>query len=74
MASLPDILEPADGPNHRGFCHSESMLTLLGLVGKAIMSNENLTDKDKALLLTALTAYAGHLFQDSETPAGLPAY
>lgn len=72
VASLPDILEPADGPNHRGFFHSEAMLTLVALAAKASLSNEDLTNKDKALLGTTLAAYSGHLLQDSETPAGLP--
>ena len=72
VASIPDVLEPALSPNHRGIFHSEETLLSSVIVVNNILNNPNMAAKQKFALLTGIVAYCSHLLQDSITPAGLP--
>lgn len=68
---LPDILEPADTPNHRAFFHS---LAAAALVAWA-MSGKHTKDcapGSKKLLLSMGFAYLSHLVLDAQTPKSIP--
>jgi membrane-bound metal-dependent hydrolase YbcI (DUF457 family) len=67
---LPDILEPADSPDHRKFFHS---LTVAGLVAQAI-SGKHTDDYSEpgCRLLSALgMGYISHIALDCTTPAAI---
>lgn len=69
-ALLPDILEPADSPNHRKFFHS---ITAAGLVVYA-MSGRHTEGCSKPVLklLTILgMGYLSHLALDCTTPRAI---
>lgn len=69
-ALLPDILEPADSPNHRKFFHS---ITAAGLVVYS-MSGRHTEDCSKPALklLTILgMGYLSHLALDCTTPRAI---
>jgi inner membrane protein len=75
FGTIPDILEPANNPNHRKFCHS---LTCAGLLSygfyKAYKWQPD-NESDQLLrkgLLVAIGAYGMHLLMDASTPKGLP--
>ena len=69
-ALLPDILEPADSPNHRKFFHS---ITAAGLVVYAISGRH--TDGCSKPVLKVLTivgmGYLSHLALDCTTPRAI---
>lgn len=63
MGLLPDILEPANNPQHRQFFHS----IIMGLITMGI-KNENY----QKLLDLSKYGYLSHLALDALTPASLP--
>lgn len=73
-STLPDILEPAIDPDHRGITHSTVVGS--GIFIKAIKSwttNSSQSQKTEAVILTALAVgYLAYLFLDGKTPKGLP--
>jgi membrane-bound metal-dependent hydrolase YbcI (DUF457 family) len=73
-SALPDILEPAIHPNHRGIAHSAVVGS--GIFIKAIKSwttNSSQPQGAESVILTALAVgYLSHLFLDGKTPKGLP--
>jgi len=72
MACLPDMLEPADHPNHRQFFHS---LLALGLIGCGLdntLKNGNCDERQKRVYKVLAGAYGSHLLLDISTPKGLP--
>jgi membrane-bound metal-dependent hydrolase YbcI (DUF457 family) len=68
-ASIPDILEPAVSPNHRGFFHS--FFVLLAIVWFIVLACGG-TISTAALLVVAAAGYASHLIVDSFTRRCLP--
>jgi membrane-bound metal-dependent hydrolase YbcI (DUF457 family) len=70
-ACLPDLLEPADSPNHRKFCHSLAAASLVGwtISGKHI---DELSPEARTLLLAAGVGYLSHLALDGATPKCIP--
>lgn len=68
---LPDMLEPAYTPNHRGFFHSYTVLGLLALALFKIDQSIDLNLARKSLTFCAIIGYGSHLILDSKTPAGL---
>jgi len=72
IAVLPDITEPATDPNHRGFFHSVTLLTILGWANYNVCQSPNLDPSVKKTLVLGSLAYASHLIVDSTTPKGLP--
>lgn len=72
IACVPDILEPALNPNHRGFLHSSLTFAGAYYAGVKIWKSSTLKSDDKTKLLIALLAYLSHLTLDAATPKGLP--
>lgn len=67
---LPDLLEPADSPNHRLFFHS---LAAAGIVAWAISGKHTgqWTPEMRKLLLAAGFGYLSHLYLDGLTPKSI---
>lgn len=71
VASLPDILEPAAHPNHRGTCHSlAAAAVILYVVHGKHSKYFNQDQREGAKLLGY--PYLSHLALDFLTNAGLP--
>jgi len=68
IASLPDVLEPATSPNHRGFFHSIFVLFLIGLCLTGISAKCAI----RLLLYVSGAAYLSHLLADFRTTKCLP--
>lgn len=69
---LPDVLEPADSPNHRGFFHSAG-LCVMGYLAYRKWITQDLPDAKLQMVLQILgAAYGSHLALDACTPRGLP--
>src|SRR3989338_2758446 len=64
---LPDIIEPATSPNHRGLAHSIAALALIGSSIGKLHENQNLEPAQKELLLTLAFGYGSHLLLDAGT-------
>lgn len=72
IASLPDILEPADSPHHRKFFHSISFgLILINLINN-LKNNQNIPIETKEVLIPLAAAYGSHLIADLNTQKSLP--
>ncbi len=73
-SALPDILEPAIHPNHRGMAHSAVVGS--GIFIKAIKSwtaNSSQPQNAETVIPKAFAVgYLSHLFLDGKTPKGLP--
>ena len=67
-ASVPDLLEPATSPNHRGFFHSIFVLALVGVCLARITAKCSF----KLLLYVAGAAYISHLLADARTKRCIP--
>lgn len=67
-ARLPDLIEPAKHPNHRGTAHSFSVLVGLIIVFVRRRPNHPLS----IMIRPALAGYGSHLALDANTPKGLP--
>jgi hypothetical protein len=72
VALVPDILEPATNPNHRSLFHSGAALGLISFGGKKILQDKQLTENQKAWLLSLGVAYTSHLVIDGTTPKSIP--
>lgn len=73
-SALPDILEPAIHPNHRGMAHSAVVGSGISIKTiKSLTTNSSQSQNTKAVILTALAVgYLSHLFLDGKTAKGLP--
>jgi len=77
FASLPDWIEPAIHPNHRGFFHS---WLVLGAVGYGVYQlyhwqpETGLGELARIVLLGVGIAYGCHLLMDARTPKSLPMF
>jgi membrane-bound metal-dependent hydrolase YbcI (DUF457 family) len=69
---VPDLLEPANSPNHRNFMHSMLFAALLAEYKQQLEQNQALPEKDKMLWQALITGYWSHLSLDAKTPRGLP--
>ena len=70
-ASIPDLLEPANNPNHRTFFHSITFGFLSCLL--TYQAQRSSLDPELKSLLTCLgLGYNSHLLADSSTARGLP--
>lgn len=67
---LPDLIEPADSPNHRGFFHS---LTAAALLAYAITGKHTKELSAEALLLLGVVgcSYISHIAADATTPKSI---
>jgi membrane-bound metal-dependent hydrolase YbcI (DUF457 family) len=75
FGTLPDILEPADHPNHRQFFHSFVFAGALGYTGFKLYKwkpEEPWQEIVRMIGLIAIGAYLIHLAMDSTTPRSLP--
>lgn len=72
VASVPDVLEPAMHPNHRGSFHSLAALAVLAYAGLNTPQNPRLTQDQKLGAILASLAYISHLLLDGLTPKSLP--
>lgn len=75
-AAVPDLLEPAFTPNHRGLAHSLTTLTLIsGLLAQHFCADHERAEAFKKILLACLgVGYITHLLADARTPRGLPVF
>ena len=67
---LPDILEPANHPNHRHFFHSFTAGGILLFFSYKVNNSQSPVEV-QILLQCALSGYVSHLLADSATPMGL---
>ncbi len=69
-ALLPDILEPADSPNHRKFFHS---ITAAGLVVYSISGRHtnSYSALARKILIVLGMGYLSHLVADAGTPKSI---
>lgn len=75
FGTLPDILEPADHPNHRQFFHGLLFAAVLGYSGYKLYEwkpEESWQKTMRMLGLIAIGAYLIHLVMDATTPKSLP--
>ncbi|MEW5922470.1 MAG: metal-dependent hydrolase [Candidatus Zixiibacteriota bacterium] len=72
IAELPDILEPANNPNHRGFYHSAAFIGISGYLLYRLFKNGNVSREWNLICKVAAATYGSHLVLDSSTPRGLP--
>ncbi len=75
LGTLPDVLEPADHPNHRQFFHSFLFAAVLGYLGYKLYKwnpEEPWQKAARMLGLIAISAYLIHLSMDFVTPKSLP--
>lgn len=69
---IPDGIEPATHPNHRGFFHSKLFAAMNAHFSfKKITNFSNLNNGD-FILLQFSTGILNHLLNDSQTAKGLP--
>jgi len=70
-ASVPDMLEPATSPNHRGFFHS---LVMAAFVAYSMSDDhtKRLSPAVRYLLLLLGPGYLSHLVLDARTPKCIP--
>jgi membrane-bound metal-dependent hydrolase YbcI (DUF457 family) len=70
-ACLPDLIEPADSPNHRALFHSFCCggAVTYGAFGE---HTKDLESEDKHALQVVALSYLSHLCLDGCTPKGLP--
>ena len=68
-ACVPDLLEPAISPNHRGFFHSFALLAVLLWYVFVLTAG---TLSASALCMIAALGYVSHLLADGFTPRSLP--
>jgi len=72
VAAIPDELEPASNPNHRGPFHSVGMLAAsIALAQKSLHSAE-VPSWAKIGSVVTCGAYASHLVLDGISPKSLP--
>jgi inner membrane protein len=75
LGSLPDLLEPAIHPNHRGIFHSVTCLAGVGYGGYRLYQWEPEDDFGKlvrAIGMIACGAIGVHLLMDATTKKSLP--
>ena len=72
--TLPDTIEPAVNPQHRGLFHSASLGISLTYVLRNIAKSEKLGREEKLISAILGLGYLSHLSMDSQTKQGLPLF
>ena len=70
--SLPDMIEPATNPQHRGLFHSTSVGIGLTYLLRKVARSETLSQEEKLVSAILGMGYLSHLSLDSRTSQGLP--
>jgi membrane-bound metal-dependent hydrolase YbcI (DUF457 family) len=70
--SLPDVIEPATSPQHRGLFHSTSVGLGLTYLLRKVAGSETLNREEKLISAILGLGYLSHLSLDSQTSQGLP--
>jgi len=71
IATLPDNIEPALSPNHRGIWHSVDAFKLIEGAKQHIRDNPGPDWKVDVVLIMSMSAYQSHIVLDSTTPMGV---
>lgn len=69
---VPDLIEPALHPNHRGTFHSLTAGSLFALSGYEAFENGNLDGDARITALVLVSSYVSHLILDAVTPKSIP--
>jgi membrane-bound metal-dependent hydrolase YbcI (DUF457 family) len=69
-ALLPDILEPADSPDHRKFFHSVTAAGLM-VYGMSGRHTDDYSESTRKILTVLGMGYLSHLALDCTTPRGI---
>ncbi|MBB87286.1 MAG: hypothetical protein CMP06_08310 [Xanthomonadales bacterium] len=75
LATVPDVLEPATSPRHRGMLHSYTALAAVGIGSWQLyrwQPGDRIHRLGRWAGLVLLGAYGIHLVMDARTPMGLP--
>jgi|SRR3972149_955867 len=72
VACVPDVLEPALHPNHRGVFHSIVLSGGIAYLNKKIHGSLNVSPELKQACAVVSASYASHLLLDAITPKSLP--
>ena len=70
--TMPDVLEPANHPGHRDFCHSVTAGVLLAVGTMQLNKNPDVSQRWKTVANIVTVGYLMHLYADAQTPARLP--
>lgn len=73
-ASIPDVIDTPNGPNHRSIAHSLVAVGGVGSISNGLNNNPNFTPEQKDFAYSLMAAYLSHLFLDAQTPKGLPLF
>ncbi|HYM00392.1 MAG TPA: metal-dependent hydrolase [Blastocatellia bacterium] len=71
---IPDIIEPALHPNHRGFFHSVTAAGIVGYLGYRATDFDDLSDEVRLTIRVLSAGYGSHLILDAATPKSLPSF
>jgi membrane-bound metal-dependent hydrolase YbcI (DUF457 family) len=71
IATLPDKIEPALSPHHRGIWHSVDAFKLIETAKQNIRDNPGDDWRIDVFLIMCLSAYQSHILLDSQTPMGV---
>jgi membrane-bound metal-dependent hydrolase YbcI (DUF457 family) len=71
VAALPDRIEPALSPHHRGIWHSVDAFKLIDGAKQHIRDNPGNDWRIDVFLIMCLAAYQSHILLDSQTPMGV---
>lgn len=69
---LPDLIEPATSPNHRGMFHSWAFLLVLAVIIAVAWKQKDKSSAARAFMEGIAVGCASHLVADSTTTKGLP--
>jgi inner membrane protein len=72
VGTIPDELEPASNPNHRGPFHSVGLLVAGATFTKRILDSPDVPSWAKVCSAVSCGAYASHLVLDGVSPKSLP--
>ena len=72
VATLPDVLEPANSPNHRSSAHSLTTAGMISCAAKETWDRNDSSAEQKAAAASLAAAYLSHLLVDSGTRKGIP--
>jgi len=74
IAMLPDLLEPAGSPDHRGFFHSVDVVRILEKMNLQTQVNPESDLLSRIIVEMAVAAYRSHIELDSRTTMSVPDY